>query len=457
MKVEKQDTILTFSEENMAESDENAKAKVEAVANIPTSGDEDSFVDHILSRSPAKPVSRIEDSVEALDRLEEVIGALTEVALAQDSMLTSLGERPATKVTAKPIATVRAKAPAPKHNVASATKTNDQAKGEFMTAKSGKSLRHPPELTAGKVLVKKPVKRPSSLLPPKRIVNSAKAPTQSTFELPGEAVARKLKEQRAARLAQREAAGTAGPVKGTSPTTTVQSTKPAAKSAVLPKFELPGEALSRKKKEAQEAQQARLKAQEMEDRRRREFKAKPVRMSLKPDVAPRDTTASLARKSQVGVNNENRAPPQGQTSRSVSATKRSSLTVVPRATTANTSAPRAAITPRPSLPAHARRVSASTKPTTAASTQRAVTAVHAQLQKQRGKEIYQRDQKGAEELEKERREREAAAKKARLEAAERGRQASREWAEKQRAKKAAGPDKGQAPGYGPGGQMGLKA
>src|SRR3978361_2053257 len=40
-------------------------------ASTPCDVDEDSFVEKITCRSPAKPVSRIEDSVEALDRLEE--------------------------------------------------------------------------------------------------------------------------------------------------------------------------------------------------------------------------------------------------------------------------------------------------------------------------------------------------------------------------------------------------
>jgi len=56
----------------------------------------------------------------------------------------------------------------------------------------------------------------------------------------------------------------------------------------------------------------------------------------------------------------------------------------------------------------------------------------------------------------ERREREAAAKRAREEAAERGRQASREWAEKQMARKMADNEK-LGPGYGPGGQLGLRS
>jgi len=89
--------------------------------------------------------------------------------------------------------------------------------------------------------------------------------------------------------------------------------------------------------------------------------------------------------------------------------------------------------------------------------QRTFSTSEAQVQRQRAKEIYKRDAKMLEDLEMEKRGREAAAKKSREEAAERGRQASREWAEKQRAKKALEADKGLGAGFGPGGQMGLKA
>ena len=44
---------------------------------------EDSFVKQLTCRSPAKPVSRIEDSVEALDKLEEALEALDQVAMAE--------------------------------------------------------------------------------------------------------------------------------------------------------------------------------------------------------------------------------------------------------------------------------------------------------------------------------------------------------------------------------------
>ena len=67
----------------------------------------------------------------------------------------------------------------------------------------------------------------------------------------------------------------------------------------------------------------------------------------------------------------------------------------------------------------------------------APTAEDVAHQKVKGKEAFSRPKNEIAAREKERREKEEAAKKARIEAAERGRLASREWAEKQKARKAA--------------------
>jgi hypothetical protein len=102
-----------------------------------------------------------------------------------------------------------------------------------------------------------------------------------------------LKEKREARQAQRESSEDTV-VRSTSGPKIVRSSKPPTR----PTFELPGEAISRRKREAQEA---RLKAQEEEERARREFKAKPLRTSVVPSVVPRDTVASRARQSKIGL------------------------------------------------------------------------------------------------------------------------------------------------------------
>src|SRR5438045_8310028 len=105
----------------------------------------------------------------------------------------------------------------------------------------------------------------------------------------------------------------------------------------------------------------------------------------------------------------------GPTRRSASISKRNSIIEAPRpplhnATAANTSALRASGSAKPSQATLTRRVSASGPTTTGRSVQQTVSAADVQLQRQRAKEIYSRDIKGVEELEKERREREAAAK-----------------------------------------------
>jgi hypothetical protein len=435
---------------------------------------EDSFVDQITSRSPAKPVSRIEDSVEALDRLEEALEALDQAALAErmvspentrhndpvqqaarskaedskvpmDKIKAAHGQNP-TKQTTKPgYASMRVKPTAPKQTAVVKKTTSmifrpSESREESMERAGVENVKGVNLATK-----KAPVKRPVSLLPPKEPVKSTKPATRPTFELPGEAIARKLKEQREARLAQRESSEDSCQTARVSSAPKIKSTKPPTK----PTFELPGEAVSRRKREAHEA---RLKAQEEEERKRREFKARPVRKSVLPSTVPRDTVASRGRQSKVGLENiEDGSLPVSKRGSTVGVHRLSILQL----NMANISAPRA---PGPPVPLVRKPSTASSGPSVSGlAIQRTVSAHEVQAQRQRAKEIYNRDAKFAEDVEREKREREAAAKKSREEAAERGRQASREWAEKQRAKKMAGGDKGMSAGYGPGGQMGLKA
>jgi len=438
---------------------------------------EDSFVEQITCRSPAKPVSRIEDSVEALDQLEEALEALDQAA--QPERMVS-PKKPQKKAEPRASAPVPPQDKALKENVKATVKAVAQASHKASPPKQRSpkpgyaSMRVKPTAPKQRPSVKKatsmtfkpfaadcdkpypkeakvqpaakaPVKRPISLLPPKEPARSTKPPTRPTFELPGEAVARKLKEQRETRLAQRESSEDSFHTARTvSSQKTIKSTKPPTKST----FELPGEAVSRRKREAHEA---RLKAQEEEERRRREFKAKPPRKSTVPNVAPRDTVASRARQSRIGIENMEDG--------NLSVAKRGSNLGAHRPTIqqlnlANMSAHRAP-GPKDNL---TRKPSTTSGPSMSGlHTQRTVSNKEVLIQRQRAKEIYSRDAKMAEDIEKEKQEREAAAKRAREEAAERGRQASREWAEKQRARKLVQGDKGMSAGYGPGGQMGLNA
>ncbi|KAL8908677.1 MAG: hypothetical protein Q9207_000645 [Kuettlingeria erythrocarpa] len=191
-------------------------------------------------------------------------------------------------------------------------------------------------------------------------------------------------------------------------------------------FELPGEAVARKLKEAREE---RAKREEGEDKAAKPaFKARPVRLSQAPVV--KATAASRARISMA----------KGET---------------PAAVAMNDVSPKFRVTPRPStvsaagkrlstLPANKRstpglaRTSARVTPGPASSTVRqSVNATEAAQLKAKGKEVFNRGQIEHDEREKMRKDKEEAARKARAEAAERGRIASRQWAEKQKAKKMA--------------------
>ncbi|TVY42195.1 hypothetical protein LSUB1_G002698 [Lachnellula subtilissima] len=434
-------SVKTLEEVEQAFSEEKSVASIEVEH-------EDSFVEQITCRSPAKPVSRIEDSVEALDQLEEALEALDQAAqperiaspkrlrkkLSQEQPL-----RPPKQQTPKTgYASMRVKPTAPKQRPSIKKATSMIFKP--VAAESDKPL---PEEVKVQPAGKAPVKRPISLLPPKGPLKSTKPPTRASFELPGEAVARKLKEQREARLAQRESneesSHTSRAVSGPK---TIKSAKPPTKST----FELPGEALSRRKREAHEA---RLKAQEEEDRKRREFKAKPLRKSIVPDVVPRDTVASRARQSRIGL--------EHMEDGDFSVAKRGSNVGAHRPSLqqlslANMSAQRA---PGPKSGLTRKPSTISGPSMSGLHMQRTVSDKEVLIQRQRAKEIYTRDAKLTEDMERERQAREAAAKRAREEAAERGRQASRDWAEKQRVKKLTATDKGLGAGYGPGGQLGL--
>lgn len=223
----------------------------------PLEAADDSFLAQIISRSPAKIISRIEDSLEALDQLEEALEAVGEVALVEPEKARERSRTPKTRpdslerskvlrvveplpelkdlhkttplrtASAKPgFASMRIKSTTSKPSLKKATSMNFNT-----TQRDGRKSAEPPRMQTQSV-VKTP-KRPLSLMPPK------------------------------------------DPVK---------STKPLTK----PSFELPGEALSLKKREAHEAK---IKALEEEERKRREFKARPIRTSVVPALAPRNTVA----------------------------------------------------------------------------------------------------------------------------------------------------------------------
>ena len=361
---------------------------------IRTHGSEDSFVEKIVARSPAKPITRIEDSVEAIDALEDAIEKVGE------SLPTVLVD-PQSPVTTKKASNVVGG-----RTSVTASKTANKKTNAMLSNSRTKKLpaRRPSTISTAPSSAKRAIFRPSNISSTRPSI-SAKTPSQTSSS------------------AAVKPTTTKRPVSSThkAPFQPTKSTKPPTR----PSFELPGEAISRKLKEQREE---RLQREEEEKSKKRQFKARPVRLSQAPVIKP--TAASKARMSLLHLGAESttndHAPkikPLARASSTSNEKRLSTLSVAKRSTVparapADTSAPRA-----PSLAGSGS--STSRQPSTAAQ------------QKLRGKEVCQRDRHELEEKEKARRQKEEAARKARAEAAERGRKASREWAEKMKAKKMA--------------------
>ncbi|KAK8093823.1 hypothetical protein PG997_000508 [Apiospora hydei] len=390
----------------------------------------------VTSNSPP----RIEDSVAALDQLEDELEAFDQAAHF---------EKIVSPISAKsPTSPMQSLSAAAHHTPGSASKVDRSSPRPVSSAtyrlKSAEPERSPrtrrsasmiyldsPKLKEEeKPLVQATPKKSTnkglaSLQPPKPLTKSNKAPTLPTFELPGEAVARRLKEKREARLSMKATAEQASVPAPSS----VRRTK-SARAPTVPKFELPGEAISRRKREEREA---RLKAQEEEERKRREFKARPIRSGTMPASIPRETITSRAR--QKGALAENVGK-----STTTSPNKRASLVGgslrEPLSHVNNQSQPRGRhLTSEESTASSQARRATSSSTNSLGSKRGSVSIEEVQQQRLRGKDIYQRDNSYAQDREKERREREAMARLAREQAAEQSRLRSREWAEKQKRKR----------------------
>ncbi|OLN95387.1 hypothetical protein CCHL11_04756 [Colletotrichum chlorophyti] len=373
----------------------------------------------------ASSQSLIEDSVEALDRLEEQLEAVNAAAHVRIETpgksrrnATTMDDSNATDKTAvKRSGSTLKRTQSTNTNARPTALSRTPQRKSISTGLDGSTKGGQEAASPGKVPSKKPtVTRPTSLLPPKPPAKSTKPPTRPSFELPGEAVARRIKEQRDARLekqAQEKAAATP------------QRTR-SLKAPTRPNFELPGEAISRRKREEREA---RLRAQEEEERKRREFKARPIKANLASAAYPRETLASRARQNK-GLDDSDGQAEQGPSKRT------SMLGTLARSSSTKSPQTRGRGTSQASAPS---QVSRATSTSTASMSGKRSTLSEEDLEQQRikGREIFERDNCFVEDKERERREREMMAKLAREQAAERSRQASREWAEKQRRKQLA--------------------
>lgn len=374
------------------------------------------------SRNGSFSIPRIEDSLEELDKLEDELEAID--AVTQPRRIASPVNGSSSSKHLEPPSTSKKATISKRVSIAGMSATvrvKPSAKSApalrrstslvFRDKKQDEAPEGAPKLRSQPSRGRLSISQSASLHAP---IKSTKPPTVPNFELPGEAVARRLKEQREARRAQADSQ------KAYVPPPRPKSSKPPTKA----NFELPGEAFSRRKREEREA---RLKAQEEEERKKREFKARPVRTSITPASIPRETIASLARQGKL--------PQEDDGAKHENKTKRLSVTGS------------RAVPPSEAKPSHGRgRLSTatsredlsrgtSTSGGSASGKRATLTAEEAHQLKLRGKEIFQRDNTSFQrDREREKREREAATRLAREQAAERSRIASREWAEKKKRK-----------------------
>ncbi|KAJ4326921.1 hypothetical protein N0V84_002646 [Fusarium piperis] len=374
------------------------------------------------SRHGSFSIPRIEDSLEELDKLEDELEAID--AVTQPRRIASPVNGSSSNKHLEPPSTSKKATISKRVSIAGMSATvrvKPSAKSApslrrstslvFRDKKQDEAPEGAPKLRSQPSRGRLSISQSASLHAP---IKSTKPPTVPNFELPGEAVARRLKEQREARRAQADSQ------KAYVPPPRPKSSKPPTKA----NFELPGEAISRRKREEREA---RLKAQEEEERKKREFKARPVRTSITPASIPRETIASLARQGKLaqeddGAKHENKTKRLSVAgSRAVPSSEAKSTNGRGRLSTA---------TSREDLSR-----GTSTSGGSASGKRATLTAEEAHQLKLRGKEIFQRDNTSFQrDREREKREREAATRLAREQAAERSRIASREWAEKKKRK-----------------------
>ncbi|KAJ2898734.1 uncharacterized protein MKZ38_003687 [Zalerion maritima] len=395
-------------------------------------------------RRPERMVSRIEDSLEAIDQLEEQLESFGQVTNI-DRVVSPEVKPPAPASNRRLGGTVQSPGVTKKSTSASNTSGKIAAKStpgssRFNTlnpsslreASKRVSLHFGADDQKPKVVVRRvSLARINSLSEPKHKPPRILHPSDDS---PASNVVGKARDEGDSR--DKKATEKGG--RTTGGLGRVKSTKPLTR----PNFELPGDAISRRKREEREAK---LKAQEEEEKRRREFKARPVRTSSVRTSSvrtsnihtyPRETIASRARHaSKAG------APDNGQLQTPSETTPNKRLSVATRTPLSNGTSSSLSPRGRSSMAGSSPTIQTSRATSTSTGSINGkpsnISAEDQQHQKMRGKEVYARDHKYAEDRERERREREHAARIARQDAAERSRQAGREWAEKQRQKRLA--------------------
>ncbi|CAH0032143.1 unnamed protein product [Clonostachys rhizophaga] len=380
------------------------------------------------SRAGSFSLPRIEDSLAELDQLEDELEAVTAIANSKSGGSSDRGKSQPTQEpvidTKKDKARKRVTLAIPQGAATVRAKSSEKIRPALRRSSSLTLRSRPTEEQKVLVSVQNEASQPRTSVAPrssgsKPMVTSTKPLTVPNFELPGEAVARRLKEQREARRAQQQS---------TAPKAYVAPPRPKSdKPLTKPSFELPGEAISRRKREEREA---RLKAQEEEDRKKREFKARPVRQSTGPIPTIR------AQKPKAAISSDLSQKPPADTTSKVKQTSAGPVNFSSAALTIGKAAGRRGRVSFIEPPDDASRGTSESARSTSGK-RSSVSVEEVVNQRARGKEILIQDNSFKINREREKREREEAAKSARQQAAERSRAASREWAEKKRRKEEA--------------------
>ena len=386
---------------------------------------DESFIEQIITRSPAKPMIRIEDSVEAIDALEEAIEKIGESipAAVEEHRSPAKVKEQSTKIqnSARKHTSRATLTPGKTHHGRKLLEDTRSAQKSATASKDKASVTPRPTNGLAPESIKPAFKRstrPSTIVPSTSTVNSSKqANLAESATNPGNTSKTSTHTNRIASnmVAKRVSSITKAPF------VPIKSTKPPTRSS----FVLPGEAIAQKLKQQRED---RIRSEEENKRPARTFKARPAPAFTAPVVKP--TTASKARMSIAKNDATEKFPALAKghapiikplrRQSSVEAIKRlSTLKVIKKNTpaVANAYATRKSIVNKVSSPDDVAPPPSATRQTS------------------RGKEVFQRSRLEKEEKDRVQKEKEAAARKARVDAAERGRIASREWAEKQKAKR----------------------
>lgn len=246
------------------------------------------------SRTTSFSLPRIEDSLAELDRLEDEIEALNDFTHSRQLHSQQLHSQQLVLLEKQQQQQLAKAVPQPRSTtvrVRPTEKVSALPRRSTSLVVREKSIDEPTKASLSRrsglgVFMSKAGSTLATVA--KSSIGSSKTPTIPKFELPGKAVARRLREVRDAREAQQAAAHKALEAPPPKPRT--------SKTLPRPTFELPGDTISRRKKEEAEAK---LKAQEEEQRKKREFKARPAKPGSTPSTLPRDTVASRARQAKI--------------------------------------------------------------------------------------------------------------------------------------------------------------